>query len=124
MSIVKFGNAIREKDIPPRRTVAELIAESRVGDVPLRGEPLTPPIIWLGRQWAVTGYGVERRDGNRHVSVDDLEQDWEAHYARKTWIDMPDFAAAMAVARQHYRISRGRADPQGSAAFVRALQGS
>jgi hypothetical protein len=71
------------------------------------GDQLSWPIFWQGRQWAVTSYGVERRDGTYCVKKDRLwENDevhsWVHHMAEKNWVDLPDFAEALRVARRHF----------------------
>ena len=74
-------------------------------DVPIRGEELSAPIYWTGRQWAVTSYGVECRDGTYSIDKYRLWENthghsWEDHMAEKGWVDMPDFRQAMAFARK------------------------
>lgn len=65
--------------------------------VKLRGEPLGK-ILWQGAQWAVTDYGLERRDGLYHVRADELMEHgsknhrkafnhWYQHIAGKSWVD-------------------------------------
>jgi hypothetical protein len=74
-------------------------------DVALRGEALSP-IIWQGRQWAVTTHGVEARDGSYSFTADRLHEglrrehpySWVAHMAGKRWIDLEDFTTAFFVA--------------------------
>jgi hypothetical protein len=66
---------------------------------------LSKPVFWRGRQWAVTGYGVERRDRNRywidHRRLWDDERGfgWVRHMAEKNWVDIADFAEALRLAR-------------------------
>lgn len=76
--------------------------------VELQGEALLEPIVWQGRQWAVTPYGIEARDGTYPISSDRLweqedEWGWVRHMEEKTWVDMPDFVEALRVARRHWR---------------------
>ena len=33
---------------------------------------LTEPVHWHGREWAVTGYGIEALDGMYHVRSSDI----------------------------------------------------
>lgn len=92
-----------------------LIARSLMVDEPpayhsedpvrLRSEPLSEPIYWTGRQWAVTGHGVEARDGTYSIARDRLWQHNEgyetvAHMSEKDWVDLPDFVEALRLARQ------------------------
>ena len=71
-------------------------------EIPLVDEPLHP-IIWQGRQWAVTEYGIEARNGTYHIEKERLlEQPWEKHVPRKAWVDKADFLTALIVARWYY----------------------
>jgi hypothetical protein len=76
------------------------------------GDQLSWP-FWQGRQWAVTSYGVECRDGTYRVEKDrlwenDEDHSWVHHMAEKNWVDLPDFAEALRVARQHFAEPRKR----------------
>jgi len=75
-------------------------------EVKCRWEPLDE-ILWQGRQWAVTTFGIERRDGtytiqaNRlaeHLEPDEWLHAWIAHMSEKEWVDLEDFATAFYVA--------------------------
>jgi hypothetical protein len=71
-----------------------------------RGDRLSP-IIWRGRQWAATKYGVERRDGcypihRSRLWENDEQYPWVMHMAVKPWVDLEDFAEALRVARRHH----------------------
>lgn len=60
-------------------------------------------IIWKGRQWAVTTYGIECCDGKHYeIEKDNLisgkNYSWIEHMALKDWVDLPDFTAALGVA--------------------------
>lgn len=66
---------------------------------------LTEPVHWQGRQWAVTGYGIEALDGMYHVPFSDIP---DAEDGRPAWLealgrrygtDRDDLAAALRVAR-------------------------
>jgi hypothetical protein len=88
--------AARQLDAPPQY---EFKKRSR------RGEELSKPIHWQGRQWAVTAYGIECLDGNYPIEADRLwEEDdsysWVQHMAGKEWVDLPDFAEALRIARR------------------------
>jgi hypothetical protein len=77
-------------------------------EVKLCGEKLTRPISWTGYQWAVTGYGLECRDGCYHVAKHDLWMDechhgWVPHMSEKGWVDLDDFAEALRIARHMHR---------------------
>lgn len=60
-------------------------------------------ILWRGRQWAVTEYGLEALDGSYPIAAGRLEEEfsewsWLMQMGEKTWIDMPDFTTAFMVA--------------------------
>jgi hypothetical protein len=71
------------------------------------------PILWQGREWAVTTYGVERRDGSYPIEASRLCKDHDGgavaedgtpvpytligHIGEKGW-DLADFATAFFVA--------------------------
>lgn len=102
-------------NLPPRPSLAAMIADaSKVPEVKIQGEELTLPIIWVGRQWAVTGHGVEARDGTYAIEIERLWEEmspgytWERHLSLKDWVDVPDLAAALAIARQTYQDNRPR----------------
>jgi hypothetical protein len=73
-------------------------------DVPvaMAGEELAQPIFWVGRQWAVTSYGVECRDGTYAFEADRLGEDWYAHVSRKIWVDAGDLREALEFAHKHF----------------------
>jgi hypothetical protein len=63
-------------------------------------------IWWQGRQWAVTEFGIECRDGSYPIEAKRLCEEhrqehpysWIAHVGAKTWVDVDDFATAFFVA--------------------------
>lgn len=66
-------------------------------------------IFWLGRQWAVTGYGIQAVKKNLQEKFDiEAARLWEEGLAEpmlsEPWFDFEDFKAALEVARQ--RLSR------------------
>lgn len=68
------------------------------------------PIIWRGRQWAVTEYGIESLDGHYYIEPERLEErihdgtlDWPQHMAEKSWVDVDDFCTAFMVALAVFR---------------------
>ena len=75
--------------------------------IKLRGEPLHE-VLWQGRQWAVTEYGIEARDGGYHFPAERLSEvreyagqqlpDWPLHMAEKSWVDIHDFCTAFLAA--------------------------
>lgn len=68
-------------------------------------DELTEPVHWQGRQWAVTGYGIEALDGMYHVPFSDIPNDetarpgWLNDLCRRYGTDGNDLAAALKVAR-------------------------
>ncbi len=66
---------------------------------------LTEPVHWQGRQWAVTGYGIEALDGMYHVPFSDIpaaeegRPAWLDNLCRRYGTDRDDLAAALRVAR-------------------------
>ncbi|WP_052833269.1 hypothetical protein [Bradyrhizobium sp. LTSP885] len=69
--------------------------------------PLHRDIHWLGRQWAVTGHGLQlinqKQMGYYDIAVSRL---WEAGLIQsmqgKAWIDRPDFDKALELARARF----------------------
>jgi hypothetical protein len=127
-----FGDPIPanpERDARLKRAV-KLIEEARNltppprpqarTNVRVRGERLSKPILWQGRQWAVTGYGVEARDGcyavpRRNLWDNDFRHGWIMHMAEKNWVDLADFTEALRVARRHYAPRRPTPTTSGGA---------
>jgi hypothetical protein len=76
-----------------------------------RNDPLGA-IWWRGKQWAVTGLGLECREGSYLMRADQLDElrdcsgsdrhehrpDWFYHMADEEWVDLDDFATAFMVA--------------------------
>jgi hypothetical protein len=64
-------------------------------------------IYWVGRQWAVTGYGIQACDQKQKGKFDiESARLWdegvlEAVRALK-WLNIEDFDKALSVARKHY----------------------
>ena len=69
--------------------------------------PLHRDIYWVGRQWAVTGYGMQaidqRLNGMFDIEVSRLWEDGliERMYGLK-WINILDFDKGLAAARKRY----------------------
>lgn len=67
-------------------------------------------IYWLGRQWAVTGYGIQAVDSKLKMAYDieahRLSEDGLAEAMMGLpWFDAEDFARALEVARKRSRES-------------------
>lgn len=68
--------------------------------------PLHRDIHWLGRQWAVTGHGLQLIN-QKQMGYYDIEAArlWEARVTEvqsKVWIDRPDFDRALELARARF----------------------
>ncbi len=66
------------------------------------GDPLDP-ILWRGRQWAVTEFGIEALNGQYYIAKERLTENIKAHswlqyIAEKPWVDIHDFTTAWLVA--------------------------
>jgi hypothetical protein len=69
--------------------------------------PLHRDIFWVGKQWAVTGYGMQACDQKQkgkfdieasRLWEDDLSESMRAH----KWLNTGDFDKALSIAREHY----------------------
>ncbi|MDP4003350.1 hypothetical protein [Methylobacterium sp. NEAU K] len=80
---------------------------------------LIEPVHWQGRQWAVTGYGIEALDGMYHIPFSEIPDGSEGRVSwlddlwRRYGTDRDDLAAALKVARS---IQAGLRDGRQSAA--------
>jgi hypothetical protein len=74
------------------------------------------PVYHVGKQWAVTGYGIEELRsyaGHRpyyHIAKRDLSGMWPRHMAEKNWVDSADFNRAFTVAIQVHNVDCARHD--------------
>jgi hypothetical protein len=73
-------------------------------------------IYWVGRQWAVTGYGVQACDqkqkGQFDVEASRLWEDGVLESVRaQKWLNSEDFDKAISVARKHYPEPPRKAPP-------------
>jgi hypothetical protein len=89
-------------NIPPReRRGDEPIAIDRA-EVHVRGDALHP-ILWRGKQWAVTEFGIEALSGTYSIKAKRLAEGvenygWPMHMTQKSWVDVDDFCTAWLVA--------------------------
>lgn len=72
--------------------------------------PLHRDILWIGRQWAVTGHGMQLIDqrlmGDFDIEVARLwDDDLIARMQAKAWLNAADFDTALAVARSRHQRS-------------------
>ena len=73
-------------------------------------------IYWIGRQWAVTGYGLQavdqRLSGKFDIEASRLWEDGLAQSLRADdWLNIADFDKALAVARKHFPEPPRKATP-------------
>jgi hypothetical protein len=73
-------------------------------------------IYWVGRQWAVTGYGIQacnqKQKSQFDIKASALWEDGVLERIRaETWLNLEDFEKALAVARKHYPEPPGKAMP-------------
>ena len=79
-------------------------------------------IYWVGRQWAVTGYGLQAVDQKQKGKFDiEAPRLWEdgllESLRAETWLNIDDFEKALAVARRRFpEPPRKAASPQEKAA--------
>ncbi|SDS15812.1 hypothetical protein [Bradyrhizobium canariense] len=69
--------------------------------------PLHRDIFWVGRQWAVTGYGLQAVNQKRHAGFDiEASRIWDdaslESLRAEAWFHPEDFAKALSVARARY----------------------
>ena len=69
--------------------------------------PLHRDIFWVGKQWAVTGYGIQacdqRKKGLFDIEASRLWQDGVLEtLCAEPWFNREDFDKALAAARKHY----------------------
>lgn len=90
------------ENIPARRRRGDQpIAIDRT-EVRVQGEALHQ-ILWRGKQWAVTTFGIEALSGTYYIEADRLAEDagtygWPMHMTEKSWVDVDDFCTAWLVA--------------------------
>jgi hypothetical protein len=65
-------------------------------------------IFWLGKQWAVTGYGIQAVDKKLDMKFDvEASRIWEEGLAEpmrsEHWFDAGDFNEALGIARRRAR---------------------
>jgi hypothetical protein len=73
-------------------------------------------IFWVGRQWAVTGYGIQACNQKQRSKFDiEASRLWESGVLdglrAESWINRDDLDQAVAVARKHFPQPDARAVP-------------
>ena len=71
-------------------------------------------IFWVGKQWAVTGYGMQAVDQKQKSKFDIeasrlWEDDWLDVLSAQRWFNADDFNAGLSVARAQYPEAPGKA---------------
>jgi hypothetical protein len=80
-------------------------------------------IYWVGRQWAVTGYGIQACDqkqkGKFDIEAIRLWEDGVLDSVRtQKWLNVEDFDKAIAVARKYYPEPPRKAAPPAAPAVA------
>ena len=73
-------------------------------------------IYWVGRQWAVTGYGVQACNQKQKSKFDiEASRLWEdgalENLRAEAWLNQEDFDKALEVAREHFSEPSAEAAP-------------
>jgi hypothetical protein len=73
-------------------------------------------IYWVGKQWAVTGYGIQACDQKQKGKFDiEAGRIWEdgvlESMRAEKWLNADDFDKAISVARKHYPEPQPKAAP-------------
>jgi len=82
-------------------------------------------IYWVGRQWAVTAYGIQACDQKQKSKFDiEASRLWEDGVLESRralqWLNIEDFEKALSVARNHYpEPLRKAAPPEESASLLK-----
>lgn len=104
------NNEIKALNARALQTAEPEAYESTI-DVRVTGEALHEPIYWQGRQWAVTSFGIEARDGKYPIAGSRVWEDngghgWIEHMEEKEWVDLSDFTEALRLARARWPRSK------------------
>jgi hypothetical protein len=79
--------------------------------------PLHRDIFWVGKQWSVTGHGMQAIDQRLKGEFDiEISRIWDEdlHDAlnEKKWFNAADFEKGLAEARKHYPLPAGKTPPK------------
>jgi hypothetical protein len=106
---VTGGVALSERDeskgLTPSEMGPPLSADDGTGKIGVRGVVLHRDVFWLGRQWAVTGYGIQAVSKKHNMKFDiDVSRIWkddlDLPMRDLAWFDAEDFAEALEQARK------------------------
>jgi hypothetical protein len=87
--------------------------------------PLHRDIFWVGKQWSVTGYGMQAIDqklkGQFDIEVSRIwDDDLHDALSGEKWFNAGDFDKGLAEARKHYPQPPGKAAPKARPVLVAA----
>jgi hypothetical protein len=76
-------------------------------------------IFWVGKQWAVTGSGIQAVDQRRRGEFDiDISRLWDDGLCERmrdhAWLNVEDFEKALTIARARYPAPSGKTSPETS----------
>lgn len=79
--------------------------------------PLHREIFWVGRQWAVTGHGMQAVDQKQKSKFDiEVSRLWDDDLVEglssERWFNPADFSEGLAIARARYPALPGRPKPK------------
>jgi hypothetical protein len=79
--------------------------------------PLHRQVFWVGRQWAVTGHGMQAVDQKQKSKFDiEISRLWDDDLAEglssERWFNLADFSEGLAIARARYPEPPGRPKPK------------
>jgi hypothetical protein len=79
--------------------------------------PLHRQVFWVGRQWAVTGHGMQAVDQKQKSKFDiEISRLWDDDLAEglssERWFNLADFSEGLAIARARYPEPLGRPKPK------------
>lgn len=85
--------------------------------------PLHRDIFWVGKQWSVTGYGMQAIDpklkGKFDIEVSRIwDDDLHDALSAEKWFNAKDFDKGLAEARKHYPQPAGKAAPKAKPVLV------
>jgi hypothetical protein len=90
--------------------------------------PLHRDIFWVGRQWAVTGHGMQAVDQKQKSKFDiEISRLWDDDLldglSAERWFNLDDFSQGLAIARTRYPEPPHRAKPAPKAEPVKSEAG-
>jgi hypothetical protein len=79
--------------------------------------PLHRQVFWVGRQWAVTGHGMQAVDQKQKSKFDiEISRLWDDDLVEglssERWFNLADFSEGLAIARARYPEPPGRPKPK------------